>query len=56
MEFPPKQTYIVTAEPFAGGVTVTVTQKGSSVTGVGSAPEIQEAFDLAHSDYVENLS
>jgi hypothetical protein len=52
----PAQEYIVTVESFEDGVTVTVTQESECVIGVGSAPLIHEAFDLAHEDYVKELS
>lgn len=52
----PKQTYIVTAQGFFTHVTVTVTQDSERQMGVGSGPDIDSAFSLAHDDYVKRIS
>lgn len=37
-------------------IQITVTQAGYSEIGVANAETIAEAFDLAHEDYVEQIS
>ena len=50
------QEYSVKAEAIDNVITVAVTQDGESAIGVGSALRIDEAFDLAHADFVSQIS
>jgi hypothetical protein len=54
-----QQEYVVTItiHPLdVSSLQATVTQAGETVIGIANGASVAEAFDLAHADYVEQLS